>query len=417
MTSNQGKQYQNRVIVLPFEETEYHDVISDAKLFRIKVDNLLNNYPNLFPQGMEKGFLMKDIYYSEKLDLKIRRIKVDKIAYTIRPSFVLPRLVGRTKEAESPMFLRKFNVPFWALAETFGHSAMHWYRLEQSLGRHSLVETTVQIEDKLPDNLVADEKHTWLKSAKVYIATICGKGCILGASVAKTADQVALTEAYGVFKSEAQTLKANYQPQTINTDAWSATRLALKKLFPNVTLILCWLHVYINLRDRSQYKLGIIFRTVAEKLWYCYRAVTRASFSQRLRYLLEWAHNSPDLPKFMLDKLDKLYKNADDFRNAYSFPLAHRTSNMVDRLMQRMERHLVSMQYFHGSRNSAELSVRGWALIYNFAPFNPYTIKQKDGWRSPAEVLNEFRYHDSWLQNLLISTSLVGKYRAPQKAL
>ena len=34
------------------------------------------------------------------------------------------------------------------------------------------------------------------------------------------------------------------------------------------------------------------------------------------------------------------------YRITYYFPEAHRTSNMIDRLMQRMDRHLFSTQYF-----------------------------------------------------------------------
>ena len=85
---------------------------------------------------------------------------------------------------------------------------------------------------------------------------------------------------------------------------------------------------------------------------------------------------------------------------------------MVDRLMQRMDRHLFSTQYFHGSMNTAELSIRGWTLIQNFAPYNPQTIKKLNGSKSPAERLNQSGYHDNWLQNLLISASL-GGYRSP----
>ncbi|MBF0351488.1 MAG: hypothetical protein HQM11_10685 [SAR324 cluster bacterium] len=85
---------------------------------------------------------------------------------------------------------------------------------------------------------------------------------------------------------------------------------------------------------------------------------------------------------------------------------------MLDRLMQRMDRHLFSTQYFHGNLSSAELSIRGWALLHNFTPSNPNTVKHHKGAQSPAERLNQFRYHDSWLQNLLISASL-GGYRSP----
>jgi hypothetical protein len=59
----------------------------------------------------------------------------------------------------------------------------------------------------------------------------------------------------------------------------------------------------------------------------------------------------------------------------YNHPKAHRTSNMIDRLMQRMDRHLFSTQYFHGTMAAAQLSIRGWTFIQNFAPYNPRTAK------------------------------------------
>ncbi|MFZ3098651.1 MAG: hypothetical protein WA081_19265, partial [Desulfosalsimonadaceae bacterium] len=96
---------------------------------------------------------------------------------------------------------------------------------------------------------------------------------------------------------------------------------------------------------------------------------------------------------------------------------AHRTSNMLDRLMQRMDRHLFSVQYFHGSISAAKLSIRGWALIQNFAPSNPWTVDKYNGFQSPAERLNFFRYHDNWLHNLTISASLGGYRSVPQNPL
>lgn len=416
MPTNLGKQYENRTIVLPFDEATYPEVSQDPVRYRKQLERFIENHPNLFPPEVESGFQMKDIYRSDRFEFVIRRIAIAGTAYTIRPSFVLPNLVGRVSESEDALFLRKFDVPYWAIARVFGHSPMHWYRLEQTIGRYSLVETTVQKPEDLPEHLAADEKHSWLGKAKVFIATICAHGCILGASVADKADETALTESYGVFKSEAQALNPDYAPKSINVDGWLATSLALQALFPNVALILCFLHIYLSLRDRSKVKFSNELQTVSDKLWHCYRATTQAIFSQRLRRLCEWAKDAA-IPEFMRDKLTKLAQKADAFRVAYRFPFAHRTSNMVDRLMQRMNRHLTNTQYFHGTKLSAELSIRGWALIQNFAPFNPYTIEQNMGWRSPAEVLNQSRYHESWLQNLLISTSLVGKYRPPQKAL
>jgi len=94
-------------------------------------------------------------------------------------------------------------VPYWALTEVFGRSPMYWHRLERSLGRNSLVGTTVSWAGRLPRHLAADEKHTTLAGKKVYLATTTGSGCCLGLALAKAAGNDELTEAYGVFRDEA----------------------------------------------------------------------------------------------------------------------------------------------------------------------------------------------------------------------
>ena len=184
----------------------------------------------------------------------IRRIEIGGIAYTVRPSFVLPHLSGWAKDAEHALFLRKFDVPFWALEYLYGESAMHFFRLEQSLGRHSLVETTVRTPQDLPTHVVADEKHSWLKGEKVFIPTTAAGGCILGASVVREASEAALNQGYGVFKQEAQAIRPDYQPKTVTTDGWAATQLAWKALFPSISLILCFLHIYPSATLRAPHQ-------------------------------------------------------------------------------------------------------------------------------------------------------------------
>ncbi len=39
--------------------------------------------------------------------------------------------------------------------------------------------------------------------------------------------------------------------------------------------------------------------------------------------------------------------------------------------------------------------LRGWKLIQNFTPYNPRTVKKLNGFKSPAERLNQFRYHNN----------------------
>lgn len=374
----------------------------------------IEKFPELFPNGIKESYTMKEIRISKKTGIATRRILMNGISYTIRPSFVMPYHVAFSADAENAVFLRKFDVPFWALAHVFGKDAMYWYRIEQSLGRNSIIGTTINDPDLLPEHLAADEKHSRLKGSKVYIATTVGKNCILGASVSEDAGEKGLKESYGIFRDEALDLNPGYQPKSVNTDGWNATINAWKSLFFGISVIACFLHVFIKIRDRSSKKFKDIFDSVGDKIWHCYEAESKASFSQRIRRLCEWANAAKNLPDVIFQPIMKLKKNLSSYANAYDLPGCHRTSNMVDRLMQRMDRHLFSTFYFHGNLQSAELSIRGWALIQNFAPCNPTTVERHDGWRCPAEWLNKSRYHDNWLQNLLTSASMSGfKYPPP----
>ncbi len=402
---------QNRRICLPFPQETYNETVSDAFQFRLHIDGMISQCPELSPPEIGGGWRMKDSYVSKKQGVMIRRIEIAGIAHTVRPSFVMPYMTGMTDDVEKALFLRKFSVPFWAVAYVFGRDPMHWQRMEQSLGRNSIVGTTVRDPDRLPGHVVADEKHTRIRGGKAYVATTVAEECVLGASVAVSAGEDALKDAYAIYKDEALDVTPAYSPETVNTDGWKATMNAWKRLFPSVTLILCFLHVFIGIRNRTKKKFGEIYDEVVEKLWDCYEAVTRASFSQRVRRFSEWAEKV-SLPSVIADKIGKMRGNIAAFAAAYAFPGAHRTSSMLDRLMRRMDRHLFNMQYFHGFMSSAELCIRGWALILNFAPSNPHTVKKYDGLQSPAERLNGFSYHENWLHNLLISASL-GGFRGP----
>lgn len=391
-------------------------MIENHKKFRLELDKFIVDFPELFPDGIKNGYLLKELRCPKKSQIPTRRIIVESISYTVRPSFVMPYHTGFTTEVEKPLFLRKFDVPFWALSYVFGKDAMYWYRLEKSLGRNSIVGTTVKSPNLLPDHLDADEKHTCLKGEKVYVATTVGEQCLLGVSISKDAGEEGLKNAYGKFKEEALNLNSEYRPKSVNTDGWKATINTWNFLFPGIFVICCFLHIFIKIRDRSSKKYKEIFDDVSNRIWNCYNAVTKLSFSQRVRRLYEWA-KAKEMPDVILKPIQKLKENLSGYSKTYDLAGCHRTSNMVDRLMQRMDRHLYSTFYFHGSLASAELSIRGWALIYNFAPCNPYTIKLHDGWKSPAEWLNKTRYHENWLQNLLTSASMGGFRHAPPNVL
>ena len=125
----------------------------------------------------------------------------------------------------------------------------------------------------------------------------------------------------------------------------------------------------------------------------------------------QWA--AGHLTGIVLEKvLDLCGKREYRWSIAYRHPGGHRTSNMLDRLMRGMNRYFDQGQHLHGSLEACRLHCRAWALLSNFTPWHPAVAGDNQGWRCPAERLNQHRYHDCWLQNLLISGSL-GGYRRP----
>jgi len=408
--ANKSKQ-----ICLPIEPEEYHRIFDDAAAFRHYLDGMIERYPGLFPATIRHGYTLHDkLPPSKKLPgIRLRRIAVTGQdgdggdTFTIRPSFVLPYMTGHTDEVEKALFLRRWAVPHWALAYVFGRDEQYWYRLENRVGRNSVVGTTVKDPDQLPTDVLADEKHTRLNGDKAYIATTVGSDCVLGASLSRSADEDGLTEAYTHFKTESQDVAPDYAPHTVNIDGWTATQLAWQALFPKIVVILCFLHSFIKIRDRCK-RLKDHYATLKTRVWNAYHAADPETFTLKIAELEAWAVQRMPAGSG-LEAVLKLCRRAPEFVKAYAYPTAYRTSNMLDRHMDPLARYLDSCRYFHGHLLSAEYSCRAWALLHNFQPYCP-RAKVAQRYISPAHKLNGFVYHDNWLHNLLISASM-GGYR------
>jgi hypothetical protein len=394
-------------ICLPISKDDYLALIDSPQQFRHWLDAAFHDCPELFPKAFADGYRLKDDRTSAKLGLRLRRVecKATGQSFSVRPSFVLPYMAGWTDDVEKPLFLRRFGVPFWALARVFGKDSMYWYRLEVSLGRNSVVGTTVRRVD-LPVDLVADEHHQSHDGEKVFIATVVAEGCCLGASVVDTADEVGLTAGYGVFQRETHDIDPDYSPATVNTDGWKATQLAFAALFPLAVILRCFLHGWLSIRDGC--KKHPQFQTLSEKVWHAYRATSRREFAQRMRRLREWA--VANLAGDILERTLRLCSRAGEYALAYEHPGGQRTSTMLDRVMRGMNGYFVGCQHLHGSAYATRLHARAWALLHNFTPWGPQA-QRANGWQSPAERLNQHCYHDNWLHNLLVSASLTGYRR------
>jgi hypothetical protein len=395
-------------ICLPIDQDSYTGLVDDPKRFRAWVDTAFRDFPELFPRAFDQGYALKDDRSSTKTGFRLRRVRLTATgeSFSVRPSFVLPYHTALADDVEHALFLRCFGVPFWAIARVFGKDHDYWYRLEVSLGRNSVVGTTVRTA-QLPEHLLADEHHQRRDAEKNYVATTVGEGCCLGAALAQTANAEDLQTAYGVFEQEAQNVQIDYQPQTVSVDGWAATHQAWQVLFPLVTLLRCFLHGWLNMRSRG--KLNEAFAELSKRVWEAFAASCRRSFGQRMRRLWEWAVANVK-GAWLLEQVEKVCRRKGEYGLAYDHPGGHRTSNMLDRVMRSMSRYFEDCQHLHGSAQACERHCRAWALLFNFRPWHQATARANGGWRSPAERLNQHRYHDDWLQNLLVSASL-GGYR------
>jgi hypothetical protein len=381
----------------------YHRLWHDAREVRRFLTSLIQAHPELFPPGIEQGYqLTGRLPESKKMPgIRLRQLRVQNRAYALRPSFVMSYMSGAVPELEHPLLLLSIGVPCWVVTKIFGRNDMFWQRHLERLGRNSLVGTTVRVAEQLPLHLAADEHHADWCGKKGYVAVTAGGGCLLGVALTAAADESHLTSAYGQFAAEARELKPDYAPQTVNTDGWFPTQNAFRALFGAVVVVLCFLHGFLKVRDRCRKA-----RELHQRIWEMYRAATAEDFEARWAAFRAWFEER-SWPAAVRETVAKLWQRAAEYALAYAHPGCHRTSNHVDRLMNRLTRLLYAGRGLHGHLHASTRRLRGWALLHNFRPYAP-----RSGfcrlYQSPAHRLNRKQYHEHWLHNLQVSASLAG---------
>ena len=407
--SNDGKRARNgeRQICLPLSKQQYDDIWNDSAKVRIWIDQMIKESPELFPEQIADGYHLKGkAKPSVKMpDIQLRQIEIGKQRYYLRPSFVMPAFSGTTDELEAPMELLAHGIPLWLVVKVFGHNEMFWLRQMQRLGRNSIVGSTVREPESLPKHLAADEHHGHWRGEKGYIATTASEGCLLGVALTDQASDKSLTEAYGVFQKEATELAPSYKPVTVNTDGWFSTQNAFQALFPGIVTILCFLHGFLKVRERGRSE-----HELHERIWEIYHSTDIRMFDRRMKAFRKW-FESHQWSKSVSEMTAKLWKRADQYRQSFKHAGCYRTSNQVDRLMNRMTRLMYSGRGLHGNQAASESRLRGWALMVNFIPYAHRSNVERE-FACPAHRLSGKNYSDNWLENLLLSASMNGKRRA-----
>src|SRR3954467_8187536 len=94
-----------KTICIPCSQEQYERIVDDPVLFREFLDRQIEAAPELFPPEVHRGYRMKDTYTSGKTGWRLRRIALrNDECSSIRPSFLMPYLSGRTEDVQAPLF-------------------------------------------------------------------------------------------------------------------------------------------------------------------------------------------------------------------------------------------------------------------------------------------------------------------------
>jgi hypothetical protein len=391
-----------------FFEGSYEQLVNSSENFRAYIDKYFSQHPEVFPLGFEKGYKFHDKIVSKKVKgLIIRRIRLkDGSVYQLVPSSIMPYLTGQTDQVSKGLLLRHWGVPYEIIALLLGRNATYWENNEESLARMSLIGS-ISKSNSIPENLAADEKITYWNGKEAYIALTSAQEVVLGAELSMKEDTEGLQQAYGIFQTEALACEPNYKPISVNLDGWKATNESWRNLFPSITIVLCFLHAFIKIRNVGK-SLKEKFYEIGTQIWDVYRQKTKEDFENSIAALLVWAESHVLDNQGVKAKIIDLCGKVSKFAVAYNYPQCYRTSNQIDRPMNLLERYLYQIRYFHGNRDSGNNKIRAWAMIYNFMPFTGRVQKrtEKPKKQSRFEEFNGFVYHKNWLQNLLIAGSM-----------
>ena len=387
-------------------QDHYRRIVNDTHAFRAHLLAIHRDHPELFPHDFDT-FHFHSIRHRSRVDLSIRRVRLpaSRQVLAIRPSFLMPGAIGTTDEFAHPLDLKRWAVPNEALARIFGRDPKVYERAMRALGTFPILATLFSCAKLLPEDLVADEKFTRLDGERVYIATTAACGALLGAELVESLSAQDLQNAYSIVLEQAQALDPEYQPRSVCLDGFESSKKAWKAVCGSVTVVLCYLHSVLTLYKAAGRHLR---EEVCKRAWEVYAAESKASFSQRLRRFDEWARDKLGEGKFedkVRARIAKMKAKRVGFTVSYEVEGAHRTSNMVDRVMCIQARHLSAQRHMRGHLSTAQATVRAHANVWNFHEYTPRT-RRKPGNKerhSPFHDINGFCYADNWLENLLIA--------------
>jgi hypothetical protein len=162
--------------------------------------------------------------------------------FTVLPHFVL-RYRQMPPEVARDALLATHGGLSLELCAVIGHiSPMALYRLICALGQQSLVGLLSRCGLPLPVYFLADEKHTYCLTDKVYLPTIVTGRVLWHLGYTTEASTAAFTQSYQVFQRAASQQEPSYRVKGVLTDGFDSTTKSMRTLFPGARLGNCLRH-------------------------------------------------------------------------------------------------------------------------------------------------------------------------------
>jgi hypothetical protein len=283
-----------------------------------------------------------------------------------------------------------------------------------ALGHQSLVCVLTRCGLPLPVYVLADEKHSYCLTEKVYLPTIvCGR-VIWHLGYTTEASAAAFTQSYQEFQRTASQQEPSYRVKGVLTDGFDSTTKSMRTLFPGARLGNCLRHALNKLPK----KLTAIASPIRQALRSQFHTLLHRSrqrkglrvfaLGQRLRHFANHVAatagvaNGARVRRWFQDKKAGWYAVLTD-------PQMPVTSTLLDQAHNAIERKLFAMKGFHHPGGSQQAFLRGLAHLYNLVP---YQRRAKHGHHCGVEVEGGTLPTNDWFLNLQILTS-GGFQRAP----
>jgi hypothetical protein len=405
----------NRTITVDFhDETTYFALMGNPKAF---VEFVLAFLLSLGFQLLHKascsagGSLTRHSHYARVRlgGLTIWRVQCTrcKAVFTVLPHFVLRYRQMRPEVARDALLATHGGLSLERCAVICHLSPMALYRLVCAFGHHGLVTVLTRCGLPLPTYFLADEKHSYCLTDKVYLPTIARGRLIWHLGYTEDASAVAFTQSYGVFQRAAFQQEPSYRVRGVLTDGFDSTTKSMRTLFPGARLGTCLRHALNKLPKKLAAIASPVrqaLRTQFHTLFYRVRQRKNLrvfALGQRLRHFVDHiattagTANGARVRRWFQDKKAGWYAVLED-------PQMPVTSTLLDQAHNALERKLFAMKGFHHPGGSQQLFLTGLAHLYNLVP---YQRRAQHAGQCGVEVEGGQVPTADWLLNLQILTS------------